>query len=515
MARSNRSNSWDIIKLVFILILVGIAVGLGLIRNRTNRILEASTTYSPKVLLLIYNPILETQGNQKLTTYKGWNDPASLSQTLVNTFSTASSGKVNYQIVETIELDAIPVKTDGFQYTDDTYLTCVNSGGSQCHSPDGANYLSLIAAADACPKRNAGQIDELWIWGGPWFGFWESNLAGPNAFWYNSNPTSGSTCTKLLPIMGFNYERGQPEALESFGHRLESTMRYVYGSWSAQDTHNWNKFTLLDVDLPGKGGCGNAHLAVNAETNTGYNTTSTRVVPSRCEDFLNYPNLTNTFVDTSCSTWNCNNLDYFKWWYSHLPKFDGIGLDGKYSNWWTYVVDPQTTIIDPGTFSNLFADLGETTATFNFGYTGASSTYKVDMSTTSDMSWDVYLDFASGPTPPLTVTNPQSRWDKYRCDTTLYWRVWNAARSASSPIQSGVLCAPPSPSPSPTPSPTPSPSPSLSPSPSPKKPIKSPPSPSNRPKNRSSSKLNPSTMAADLTATFKTFWLAIKAVTID
>jgi hypothetical protein len=84
-------------------------------------------TYSPKVLLLIYNPTIS--GTQKLVENRGWNDPQSLTQQVINTIALASSGKVNYSIVETVELDAIPVKADGWQYTVPLYLACLNNAG--------------------------------------------------------------------------------------------------------------------------------------------------------------------------------------------------------------------------------------------------------------------------------------------------------------------------------------------------------------------------------------------------
>ncbi|MBI4058889.1 Ig-like domain-containing protein [Candidatus Microgenomates bacterium] len=331
--------------LVLVILLVGLVIGLNAVREST-RLFSQAASASPKVLLLIYNPVLENQGGSKLTAYKGWNEPSSLSQTLVGDFAAASAGKLSYTIAQTVELDGYPIKNDGFQYTDETYLSCVSSGGSNCHSPDGADYVKMLEAADACGKRNRGEIDEVWFWGGPWFGFWESNLAGPGGFWYNSNPTSGTTCEKLLPVMGFNYERGEAEALESYGHRLESTMRYVYGSWEAKETHAWNRFSLLDVDVPGRGGCGNAHLAVNAGSNTGYETTNSRTVPSSCEDFTDYPNLTGTFNDVTCNTWGCNPAGYLKWWYSHMPRADGTGPDNRLNNWWAYLADPQSAITD-------------------------------------------------------------------------------------------------------------------------------------------------------------------------
>jgi hypothetical protein len=36
-----------------------------------------------------------------------------------------------------------------------------------------------------------GEIDEIWLFGGPYFGFYESRMAGPGAFWCNAPPLPG------------------------------------------------------------------------------------------------------------------------------------------------------------------------------------------------------------------------------------------------------------------------------------------------------------------------------------
>jgi hypothetical protein len=34
-----------------------------------------------------------------------------------------------------------------------------------------------------------------------------------------------------------------------------------------------------------------------------------------------------------------------RWWLSHLPRVDGVGPDGKLTNWWTYVVAFDSLVI--------------------------------------------------------------------------------------------------------------------------------------------------------------------------
>ena len=89
-------------------------------------------------------------------------------------------------------------------------------------------------------------------------------------------------------------------------------------------------------------------------------------------------------------------------------------------------------------FSNLSATLASNSAQFNFSFSEASSSYRVDLSTRSDMSWDVYLDFAKGIGNTITITNPV-KWDKYQCGKTLYWRIYNHNRVVKSPIQATTI----------------------------------------------------------------------------
>lgn len=320
-----------------------------------------------KVMVLNFNPTIESQGNKKVTEVKNWNDPKRLTEMqFLSLIKGASNNFVNYQIVNWQDVDRIPVKKDGFQYTDERYLQCTQESeaciaqyridrnatkltqcinASVCHFPDSVDYLKILDDFDVCEKRNANEIDELWLWGGPYYGLWESTLTGPNAFFYNSPPTTGSSCQKQLPIMGYNFEREIGVMLENYGHRVESVMKHVYGSWQPNENHAWNKFTLLNKDAPGKAGCGNMHFTPASVYD--YDWWNTATVKSNCDDWFNYPNLTGTSKDLNCNAWpdgcdqalNPSGIMYKLWWFSHLPHYTGIAPDGKLNNWWAYVLD--------------------------------------------------------------------------------------------------------------------------------------------------------------------------------
>jgi hypothetical protein len=103
-------------------------------------------------------------------------------------------------------------------------------------------------------------------------------------------------------------------------------------------------------------------------------------------------------------------------------------------------IQTAPTFACSGTFSGLSSSLGASQAQFQFAYSGSTPGYHVDLSTLADMSWDVYLDFATGAASPVSTTNPR-RWGKYLCGRTLYWRVWDQGRTVSSPIQTASTFA--------------------------------------------------------------------------
>ena len=71
------------------------------------------------------------------------------------------------------------------------------------------------------------------MFGGPYFGFYESRMAGKGAFWCNA-PGIERDCRRFV-IMGFNYQRGGQEMIHSFGHRAESILSKHFGSQDFQN----------------------------------------------------------------------------------------------------------------------------------------------------------------------------------------------------------------------------------------------------------------------------------------
>lgn len=125
----------------------------------------------------------------------------------------------------------------------------------------------------------------------------------------------------------------------------------------------------------------------------------------------------------------------------------------------TEAAKPQSTT-SKGSFSQLTADLRSDKAIFQFLYSTITTSYIVDISLSPNMKQSVYREFGKGPSSPVVVFDPQNKWDKYTCGTTIYWVVRTVKPRVDSEVQQAVVnCAPsggggggnPTPTPTPTP----------------------------------------------------------------
>jgi hypothetical protein len=293
------------------------------------------------VYVVILNPILEHKGGQRLRQYMGWYDPQVLNQQVILALQAASNSVVNYTVTGWMyDVDLWPVKSDGFQYTDYTYLDVIE-GRTPAHNPDIMNYKKFIADLGLCEKRNADQYDELWLWGFPWAGFYEANMMGPGAFDLNGSPISGTTCQKATVIMGYNYERTYDQALHSMGHRAEGVLKKVYGEDPRYSPYpnntRWGKFGSWYYSHPELIYAGTIHNPANTGIKE-YNYSGTRSVTSYFPGFYTYPSISGKTKTIDCTEWRCTHEGYLLWWFSLIPKYTHQS-NSKWNNWWRYFLD--------------------------------------------------------------------------------------------------------------------------------------------------------------------------------
>lgn len=302
------------------------------------------TPITRKYMTVIYNPIIESQGGARLITLQGWNNPDTLTTQFVADMAQASNNLAVYVAGPRVEMDAFPVKEDGFQYTDATYLTCLEASRqipfdkTKCHKPDQANgfgyaidYLAMLNSNNVCARFNAGEFDELWMFGAPFMGFWEANQAGTQAVNTNGPIVLGSTCQGRLNIFGFAYHVGETNMLHDYGHRIDGVMKSLLPNPGVMD-----EFMRDDLHNPGQAQCGITHYTPTSTFE--YEYSNSRNVTSSCGDWLNYPNRTGATATINCSAWGCDERGYHIWRGQHLPHVAGVAPDGSSNNWWTYIL---------------------------------------------------------------------------------------------------------------------------------------------------------------------------------
>jgi hypothetical protein len=299
------------------------------------------TPVTRKVLMITHNPVLRTQRGKTVREHFGWNDSAMLARGYIDDVRYASYGYANYEVVEHLEVDAFPVKRDGFRYDEATYLKAW--ARRTFHDPDGVDYHALVDEFRMLERVDSGDIDEVWLFGHPYGGYWESIMAGPGAFWCNAPPLTGTGhASRRFVIMGFNFERGVGEMLEDLGHRVESIMNKVYEPLHG-DANLFERFTRYDRRHPGRAEVGNVHFAPNSERD--YDWGNPRVVPSRHHTWWRFPDLSGEARPVNATVWGGGDIrQHHVWWLRHLPHVTGE-TNGVAHNWWQYVIDPN--VVEP------------------------------------------------------------------------------------------------------------------------------------------------------------------------
>lgn len=299
--------------------------------------LEPAVSLSPRVLTIVFDPFM-TPAGEKLSKLAHWGSCENLSGQFINDILECSDGLARYQVVERIEVNEFPAKVDGFRYTPRGYADVMRRA-APARNPDTMNYHEFLARFNILQRIASNQIDEIWAFGFPYAGFYESVMGGPGAFFCNADPLIGaSRAGRRFIIMGFSYERGVGEMLEAFGHRAESIMEKVYAR-SLPANNLWKKFTRYDKSHPGQAECGNIHFAPNSERD--YDWGNPRSVDSRCDDWRNFPNFKGILKQVNSAEWGGGDIRaHHKWWLKHIPRFSGRA-GGIANNWWQYILDPN------------------------------------------------------------------------------------------------------------------------------------------------------------------------------
>lgn len=300
---------------------------------------EAARETVSRVLLIVYDPVVDAATGKKLSEKLGWKRTDDLVTGFMSDIAEYSHGMARYQVVERIDLDEFPAKVDGFRYTPQAFMDVIRNVAPP-HMPQEVDYYAILNQFNILNRVARNEIDEVWVFGFPHAGFYESIMAGPGAFWCNAPALKNTEASgRRFIIMGFSYERGVGEMLESFGHRVESIMEKTFGRL-AGDANLWKRFICYEKNAPGKAALGNIHFAPNSERDYDWNNPST--VKSECYDWLlNFPNFKGDIRDVTASEWGSGEIRaHHRWWLNHIPHVAGR-KNGVHNNWWQYMINPQ------------------------------------------------------------------------------------------------------------------------------------------------------------------------------
>lgn len=304
---------------------------------------EPARITKSKVLLLVHDPVMDKATGMTLSQQQKWYRTTDLVTAFMADIIVVSGGLARFQIVERVEVNEFPAKIDGFRYTPQTYMDVLRRT-TPPHMPQEVNYHAILSKYNILQRVGRNEIDEVWFFGFPHAGFYESVMGGPGAFWCNAPPLNNTSASKRRFIMmGFSYERHIGEMEEAFGHRAESIMEKTFSKLPAQ-ANLWKRFTQYDKIAPGRAACGNIHFAPNSQRDYDWNNTTP--VNSECYDWLlNFPNFKGDVRVVGPSEWgNGDTRAHHKWWFDHFPRVAGR-KNGIHNNWWQYVVAPQQVIV--------------------------------------------------------------------------------------------------------------------------------------------------------------------------
>ncbi len=182
-----------------------------------------------KVLVIDFRPPAVVQA----AAARGWMSTADLVAGYLARIKAASGNMLVYQVGGTRQVASYPVLDDGRCYDDATWAAALADDSKALRKPGSqdyaiADYGRIIQDFDLLAEVEDRGVDEVWLFGGPYFGFHESCMAGRGAFWCNGPEIPAST--RRFVIMGFNYERQVKEMIHDYGHRVESILARKFRS---------------------------------------------------------------------------------------------------------------------------------------------------------------------------------------------------------------------------------------------------------------------------------------------
>jgi hypothetical protein len=294
-----------------------------------------------RVYVLDFDPLVDS--GVPLTTDRGWSDPLALDVGYRSDVLNASGGVVDQRITRTKVVRAYPAKPGGFTFTNAQYQGClVDSSPTYCRAL--IDYAAVLnhdydeRLGSACQALERGRVDEIWLWGGPWFGYLEYRIVEAR--------TLCPGVARPFVVMGFSYERSSAEMLHNLGHRAEALVQEGIGlalwdRFDGQRGRYGQDFACPEQPDAGhpevnavSAHAGNVHFPPNAFCHYQYD--RDHPVVSDADDWTNFPNLTGRQTVVNSGSWGATQGGFMIWWLGLFPRNPG-STDGVRHDWWRYV----------------------------------------------------------------------------------------------------------------------------------------------------------------------------------
>lgn len=291
-----------------------------------------SWSITPRALVLIVDPLMAPGSNKTLVQHYGWNDSLKLAEDFIRDIKAVTHGQVAFQIAETIVDNDWPPFLDNVPaFNGETFI---RTWEGKREFPGKCDYVSILNKHGIKEKIESGLIDEVWMFGFPGMGCYETRMAGAGAIWCNGPVIDEISCNRSFVVYGFNYERQVDCMLEDLGHRAESVMAHVFRD--AGPNNPWARFTRYEKTHPGEAGCGNVHFAPNSTSD--YDWGNMTPVESACDDWaVNFPAMNGLKKTVDANEWGNGDMRlHHIWWFSRFPHHPGT-FEGRLANWWKYI----------------------------------------------------------------------------------------------------------------------------------------------------------------------------------
>jgi hypothetical protein len=246
----------------------------------------------PRVLLVIHDPTMTEAGEtpKRLSTTLAVDAPDVLAQRLFDELSAATNGHVRPVAVPVVSSLDFPPLQGGGSYSSAEYASCLEDEAS-CRTAE-VDLTALVAQHDLCTAAQEGRVDQIWLMGGDHFG-----LRALQQLDCAARPETPDSA-RQLDVLGLSYAAALDGLMAQYQAYADRVLVGVFGDDDSDD----NRYAPFKRAL------------------------ASRTLPG-------------------CEAWNGSDLGFRRSWFSQLPRERWLDAQGRYNDFWRYLVRPQDRLV--------------------------------------------------------------------------------------------------------------------------------------------------------------------------